>query len=266
MRRDAIRVERRRIRSTISENALECPRRRIAAVRVNRNVYENRPVQSDWERRRAEMVEQQIRRRGVTDPVVLQAMREVPRERFVPEPLREEACDDRALPIGEEQTISQPFMVAYMTEHLRLQPTHRVLEVGTGSGYQTAVLARIAAEVHTIERIPVLKERAERLLRELGVGNVRFHLGDGSRGLPHEAPFDRILVTAAAPRVPPPLIDQLAENGILVLPVGGKKTQTVTQVVKTPEGVRQVPLLSCRFVRLIGDDAWPEGEDASSPD
>ena len=170
--------------------------------------------------RRRKMVETQIAARGVKDPRVLAAMEEVPRERFVPEPMRARAFDDRALPIAEAQTISQPYIVAVMTELLAPGADQRVLEVGTGSGYQTAILARLAARVFTVERHANLARAAQGLLDSLGITNVDVRIADGTAGLPDEAPFDRILVTAGAPSIPDALQMQLAEGGRLVIPVG----------------------------------------------
>jgi protein-L-isoaspartate(D-aspartate) O-methyltransferase len=205
---------------------------------------------------RHRMVEDQIRARGVSDPRVLDAMAGVPRERFLPSPRPELAYEDRALPLDCGQTISQPFMVAYMTELLEVAPASRVLEVGTGSGYQAAVLARLAQEVHTIERLDALRRQAEATIRSLGITNVFFHGGDGSLGLPEEAPFDRILVTAGAPRVPQRLIEQLADGGRMVIPVGDADEQTIVLVERRGQRTIETPMLGCRFVPLIGQHAW----------
>jgi len=207
---------------------------------------------------RLRMVERQIRDRGVRDPRVLQAMGEVPRHRFLPEPLRSRAYEDSPVSIGHGQTISQPYMVALMTEQLSLRPTDRVLEIGTGSGYQTAVLARLAARVHSVERIEALARNAERLLTELGIANVAVHTGDGTEGWTHEAPFDAILVTAGAPSVPDPLLDQLAEGGRLVIPVGDAYQQTLYRIVREASGTRKQAVTGCVFVPLIGTFAWKE--------
>lgn len=212
------------------------------------------------------MVEQQIRARGVRDERVLQVMECIPRERFVLPDDLPLAFDDRALAIDAGQTISQPFMVASMTEHLDLRPTHRVLEVGTGSGYQTAVLAELAAEVCTIERHPFLLDQARRRLETLGVRNVRYRLGDGSLGWPEVAPFDRILVTAGSPGVPPPLVEQLADAGRLVLPVGPTDTQMLTLIERRGPRTIETPLYPCRFVKLIGRAGWLEARLSDSPD
>jgi protein-L-isoaspartate(D-aspartate) O-methyltransferase len=202
------------------------------------------------------MVEQQIRQRGVTDARVLEAMRTVPRERFVPPELLPQAYDDGPLPIGAGQTISQPYIVAYMTEALKVQPSHKVLEVGTGSGYQAAVLSQLVREVYTIEIVPELAARAEALLRSLSRTNVRVRAGDGYAGWPEQAPFDRIIVTAAPEELPRPLIEQLADGGLLVAPVGRQSApQWMTVVEKTGKGVverRTIPVQFVPFTRGPG--------------
>ena len=195
------------------------------------------------------MVEDQIERRGIADPAVLAAMRAVPRHRFVPSDQADAAYDDRALPIGFGQTISQPYIVAFMTQALKLRPEHRVLEVGTGSGYQAAVLGQIVAEVQTIEIVPALAERARALLAELGYSNVHVRTGDAYAGLPELAPFDRIIVTAAPDHAPQPLIDQLAEGGRMIVPVGIAQQQLIL-ITKAPAGVQCEPLLDVVFVPL----------------
>lgn len=209
---------------------------------------------------RKRMVDEQIRARGVTDRRVLEAMKQIPRERFVPAQQIHEAFSDRALPIDCGQSISQPFMVASMTEHLDAQPVHRVLEIGTGSGYQTAILARLAGHVYTIERIASLQENARRLLDSLGLINVTYLVGDGSLGWPEFAPFDRIIVTAGAPETPRALTDQLVDGGRLVIPLGGKGEQTLTVVDRRAGKTIEMPRYACRFVQLIGRQAWPEPE------
>jgi protein-L-isoaspartate(D-aspartate) O-methyltransferase len=199
------------------------------------------------------MVERDLRRRGIQSEKVLDAMRRVPRERFVLPAFLDEAFADAALPIDCDQTISQPYMVALMTEALELTGTEKVLEIGAGSGYQTAVLAELAGEVVSIERHQQLFEKASRILAELGYRNVTLFAGDGSLGRPDLAPFDRILVTAAAKRCPPALFDQLAEGGILVGPFGGPEAQTL-EAIRKQEGKPHVQsLTSCRFVPLVGD-------------
>ena len=209
-----------------------------------------------WILRRRRMVEDQIRARGIRDERVLDAMRTVPRERFCPATVQEMACDDRALPVGHDQTISQPFIVAYMTEHLALTPDCRVLEVGTGTGYQSAVLANLCHEVITIERIETLRKAADQRLRALGFSNVTVVEGDGSIGYAARAPYDRIVVTAAAPAVPQALVDQLAEGGRLVIPVGGTTEQMIVSVERKLHRTVETPLLACRFVKLFGREGW----------
>jgi len=206
-------------------------------------------TQDEFRQRRLDMVERQIRQRGVTDARVLDAMRSVPRERFVPPSAVSRAYDDTPLPIGSGQTISQPYIVAYMTETLGVQPQHRVLEIGTGSGYQAAVLAGLAREVYTVEIVAALAKGAAAVLRELGYGNVRVREGDGYAGWPEHAPFDRIMVTAAPAEIPQPLIDQLARGGRLILPVGSQgETQWITIVDRTDAGIVQRRTIAVQFV------------------
>ena len=201
---------------------------------------------------RARMVERQLRGRGIGDERVLTAMGRVPRELFVPHDLREAAYADAALPIGGAQTISQPYMVALICEQLALHGGERVLDVGTGSGYQAAVLAELAAEVHTIERIPELAEAARANLAAAGYeGRVQLHLGDGTLGLRERAPFSAIAVAAAALEAPPALYDQLEPRGRLVVPVGGAGGQWLEVVVRTPEGPAVLRSVPCRFVPLV---------------
>lgn len=201
---------------------------------------------------RARMVEDQLRRRGIDDERVLDAMGRVPRELFVTPENRRFAYSDAALSIGGGQTISQPFMVALICEHLALRGDERVLDVGTGSGYQAAVLAELAGEVHTIERISELAERARANLAAAGyAGRVHLHLGDGSRGVPECAPFAGIAVAAAALEPPPALYEQLEQRGRLVVPVGGSREQWLEVVVRTPEGPAVARTVPCRFVPLV---------------
>ena len=206
-----------------------------------------------YERKRQGMVDRQIRRRGISDEAVLQAMSRVPRHAFVPDSQAHAAYADCALPIGHGATISQPYVVALMTEALRTTPGIRVLEVGTGSGYQAAVLAACGATVFSIERVPQLHERAAAALRESGFTAVTLRLGDGSRGWPEEAPFDRILVTAAAPAVPTALREQLSDGGILVAPIGDEWLQTVRRYRKRGPDVDVEDIEGVRFVPLIED-------------
>jgi protein-L-isoaspartate(D-aspartate) O-methyltransferase len=202
------------------------------------------------------MVEEQLRGRDIVDERVLGAMERVPRELFVPDTFRSRAYDDAALPIGEGQTISQPYMVARICEALGVGPDDRVLDVGTGSGYQAAVLAELAGEVHTIERIPALAARAREALASAGYERVRVHVGDGTLGLPEHAPFGGIAVAAAAPDVPPSLYDQLKPGGRLVIPVGGRGGQELQLVVRSPEGPAIVRSVPCRFVPLLGAEGF----------
>jgi len=205
------------------------------------------------------MVEEQLRRRGIVDERVLAAMARIPRELFVPEPVRDRAYDDAALPIGGDQTISQPYMVARICEALAVRPGDRVLDVGTGSGYQAAVLAQLGQEVHTIERLIVLAERARGALEQAGCTNVRVYVGDGSLGLPAHAPFGAIAVAAAAPEVPASLYAQLEPAGRLVVPVGGRGGQELRLVVRSPEGPAMLRSIPCRFVPLVGAEGF-DGE------
>jgi protein-L-isoaspartate(D-aspartate) O-methyltransferase len=205
---------------------------------------------------RAGMVERQLRRRGIADERVLAAMDRVPRDLFVPPSLVDHAYDDGALPIGHHQTISQPFVVATICSLLSLRGTERVLDVGTGSGYQAAVLAELAADVVTIERVTELAPAARARLQDAGYGRVDVRVGDGSLGVPERAPFDAIAVAAAAPRVPPALYEQLAEGGRLVLPRGTRWGQELVLVVRTSEGPAERTSIPCRFVPLVGDEGF----------
>ena len=207
-------------------------------------------------RERERMVEEQLVARGVTDPRVVAAMRRIPRHLFVEEALRGRAYGDHPLPIGDGQTISQPFMVGKMTELLRLGGTEKVLEVGTGSGYQTAILGALARRVCSIERLPRLADRARATLERLAVDNVWIRVGNGALGWPDEAPFDRILVTAGGPNVPPPLFDQLAEGGRMVMPVGDATTQVLQVIEKRDGAMRTTEHSGCVFVKLVGKYAW----------
>jgi protein-L-isoaspartate(D-aspartate) O-methyltransferase len=205
---------------------------------------------------RREMVERQLRSRDVSDERVLAAMAKVPRELFVPESLRGRAYDDAALPIGAGQTISQPYMVARICEALALRGDERVLDVGSGSGYQAAVLAELAAEVDTIERVPELADLARANLVAAGYDRVRVHTGDGSRGLAERAPFDAIAVAAAAPELPQTLYDQLEPRGRLVVPVGRRGIQRLEVIIRSPEGPAVIRSVPCRFVPLVGEEGF----------
>ncbi len=203
-------------------------------------------------RLRQQMVENQIRARGVKDPRVLAALEKVPRHLFVPENLRYEAYQDEPLPIGFGQTISQPYIVAYMTEQLRIQPGDRVLEIGTGSGYQAAILAELADSVFTIEIVPELSLRAQKVLKALKYHNIQFKIGDGYEGWPEKAPFDAIMVTAAPDHVPQPLVDQLKDGGRLIIPVGDFY-QDLVLIEKKGEKITRKKLLPVRFVPMKGE-------------
>ena len=214
-----------------------------------------------YRKQRARMVETQIKVRGITDPRVLAAMEKVPRHLFVDEGLINQAYSDNPLPIGERQTISQPYIVALMTQELELKRTDRVLEIGTGSGYQAAVLAELADYVFSIERIAALASRARRVLDQLNYYNVAIRVGDGSYGWKEESPFDAIITTAAAPAVPKHLIGQLVVGGRLIAPVGGRDLQTLYKVTRLSEDVNDIKkeyLGDCRFVSLIGESGWKE--------
>jgi protein-L-isoaspartate(D-aspartate) O-methyltransferase len=216
----------------------------------------------DFAAARREMVARQIRARGILSPRLLEAMGTVARHEFVPAAAQASAYSDEPLPIGGGQTISQPFMVALMTNALLLTDTERVLEIGGGCGYQAAVLSLLAREVIVVELQPALARAARERLARLGYANVRVEEGDGSLGWSAGAPYDAILVSAAAPAIPPPLIEQLAEGGRLVIPVGGSDRQDLVRIVKRAGGLAQESLCACRFVPLLGRHGWP----ASVPD
>jgi protein-L-isoaspartate(D-aspartate) O-methyltransferase len=213
-----------------------------------------RPEKTAAARRR--MVRSQLRGRDIVDEAVLAAMEHVPRELFVPEPERRRAYYDAALPIGHGQTISQPYMVARIVEALAIRPGNRVLDVGTGSGYQAAVLAELGADVVTIERIPELAEDARQRLAAAGYDRVEVALGDGTLGVPEHAPFDAIAVAAAAPGLPETLYEQLRPRGRLVVPVGGPRVQRLEVIVRSPEGPAIVHSVPCRFVPLVGEEGF----------
>ncbi len=213
---------------------------------------------TDFNKIRHDMVENQLKPRGIRDNRVLEAMRSIPRHLFVPNSQIDSAYYDMALPIGEGQTISQPYMVAIMTELLECQPDNKVLEIGTGSGYQTAILASLVKEVYTIERIAVLSEKARTVLDSLGFKNVHFIIGDGSKGYEEAAPYDRIMVTAAAPKVPDSLLKQLSEGGILIAPVGERHLQQLAKARRNADSVTVEYSTGCVFVPLIGEQGWQQ--------
>lgn len=212
-----------------------------------------------YEKQRKKMVDAHIRSRGIRDARVLRAMEKIPRHLFVDEGLIDQAYNDSPLPIGEKQTISQPYIVALMTEALELAGREKVLELGTGSGYQAAILAELADRVFTIERIASLAQKARRLLESLNYYNAVIRVGDGTYGWREESPFDAILVAAGSPSIPRTLVEQLAVGGRLVIPVGGRYTQNLiklTRLSENPDDVRQEDLGGCRFVSLIGEHGW----------
>jgi protein-L-isoaspartate(D-aspartate) O-methyltransferase len=207
---------------------------------------------------RERMVAEQLEQRGISDQRVLEAMRDVPRDRFVPAEFADHAYDDGPLPIGSEQTISQPYMVALMSEVAMLKGGERVLEVGTGSGYQTAILARLAAEVYSVEFIDGLHDRARAILTAMGLTNVHLASGDGSEGFPAAAPYDAIIVTAAMPGVARPLLDQLAPAGRLIAPIGEDELQTLVRISRNDGAWREEYFGECRFVRMTGKYGFPD--------
>jgi protein-L-isoaspartate(D-aspartate) O-methyltransferase len=214
-----------------------------------------------YKKQRSRMVETQIKSRGISDSRVLRAMENVPRHLFIDEGLIDQAYNDSPLPIGEKQTISQPYIVALMTQALELNGKERVLEIGTGSGYQTAILASLAERVFSIERIAPLAVKARKILDRLNYYNVAIRVGDGSYGWKEEAPFDAIITTAAAPEIPQYLVEQLAVGGRLVVPIGGRDVQTLyklTRLIENPQEIRKEDLGGCRFVSLIGESGWKE--------
>ncbi len=212
----------------------------------------------DFREERLAMVENQLRARGIRDERVLAAMAKIPRHLFVPPGSQAEAYDDRPLPIGEGQTISQPYMVAVMTQSLDLKGGERVLEIGTGSGYQAAVLAELARSVFTMERLPGLLKKAEAVLKELGYENIRFQCGDGTQGWGERAPFDGIIVTAGAPEVPQILKEQLSDGGRMVIPVGPRYSQTLFKVTREGKHFHEEDITGCVFVPLLGKFGWKE--------
>ena len=215
-------------------------------------------VVQDFKKERLAMVEDQLRRRGIHDQRVLEAMAKIPRHSFVSPEYQAAAYEDRPLPIGEGQTISQPYMVAVMTQSLELTGGERVLEIGTGSGYQTATLAELAKTIFTVERIQVLIQRAQKVLQNLGYENIFFLHGDGTKGWPENSPFEGIIVTAGAPEVPQMLTSQLADGGRLVIPVGPRYTQTLYKVTRKGNRFMEEDITGCVFVPLLGDFGWKE--------
>ena len=211
-----------------------------------------------WQVARDRMVETQIAARGITDTRVLSAMRKVPRHLFVPEEVRAAAYGDHPLPIGHGQTISQPYIVAMMTSLLQIQPDERVLEIGTGSGYQAAILGILAKEVISLERIPEVARLAQKNLAVSGTRAVRVITGDGTRGYPERAPYDGVLITAATPSIPPPLIDQLAEGGRLVAPVGSRDLQELIRLTRKEKDLLRESFGGVVFVPLLGEHGWEE--------
>jgi protein-L-isoaspartate(D-aspartate) O-methyltransferase len=212
----------------------------------------------DYSDKRRRMVREQIEARGVRDPAVLKAMEKVPRHLFIPEAMLDQAYEDSPLPIGSKQTISPPYTVAFMTEALELAGNEKVLEIGTGSGYQTAILAELSKEVYSLERIPELAELASKRLAELGYKNVRVRTADGTLGWPEAGPFPAIIVTAGAPEIPEPLLEQLEDRGRLVIPVGDKHSQTMIRVRKRGRETVRESLGPFRFVELIGEHGHRE--------
>ncbi len=213
---------------------------------------------NDFAVARRRMVEEQIGARGIKDPALLEAFRQVPRHLFVDEALWGQAYNDHPLSIGQGQTISQPYMVALMTDALGLTGSEKVLEIGTGSGYQTAILARLADWVYSIERLPRLSHRAQAVLEQLKIFNVNLLVGDGTKGWPPEAPYQAIMVTAGGPRVPRPLLEQLDQGGRLVVPVGDRRLQTLVRVTRRGDDFVREDLGGCRFVDLVGEHGWKD--------
>jgi protein-L-isoaspartate(D-aspartate) O-methyltransferase len=206
------------------------------------------------------MVKEQLISRGIKDKRLLQAFQKVPRHKFVPPNLEKSAYVDSPLPIGEGQTISQPYMVALMTEYLNLKGDEIVLEIGTGSGYQAAILAELCKMVFSVERYSTLADKAIKILQELGYENIKIKIGDGTMGWSEFAPFDGIIVTAGAPRIPPKLIEQLKDGAKMVIPIGGHFSQTLTLVEKTGKDIQETPICGCVFVPLIGQEGWKENK------
>lgn len=211
------------------------------------------------------MIQQQVIERGIRDPRVIEALRSVPRDLFFAKERRREAYADRSAAIGHGQTISQPYMVALMTQRLELRPDHKVLELGTGSGYQTAILAKLAGEVYSIERVKPLLDDAFERLHTLGIDNVHFRFGDGTAGWPEVAPFDRIIITAGAPKIPEELLlNQLKDGGIAILPYGPQEEQMLVQVRRHGNKLESTDICPCRFVKLIGKEGWEKDDEQNA--
>lgn len=211
------------------------------------------------EQQREKMIAKQLMNRGIKDEKVLEAFRQVPRQEFVQDEDNDYAYSDGPLPIGHGQTISQPYIVALMTEALEIKKTDRVMEIGTGSGYQTAILASLACEVYSVEKVSALAKSAGKKLKSLGYGNIHVKVGDGTKGWKKNAPYDAIMVTAASPQVPPSLLEQLSPQGRMVIPVGDRYFQKLMLLVKTEDGeMKTFNLGDCRFVPLLGKEGWDE--------
>ncbi len=243
---------------TFAVSVHRIPRGAVAAVFVLAACGRPDAAAADRKVDRERMVLTQIAGRGVEDERVLEAMNRVPRHAFVPEDQQRSAYEDRPLRIGHGQTISQPFIVGFMTAALELKGDEKVLEIGTGSGYQAAILAQLVPDVYSIEIVPPLGRRAAAVLDSLGYDRVRVRIGDGYRGWPEHAPFDAIIVTAASPRLPRVLLEQMAQGGRLIIPVGSHQEQDLMKVVKADDGYSISSLGSCRFVPLLGNGAWDE--------
>ncbi len=219
------------------------------------SLFQNGCYGQDLQKKRFTMIEQQLKKRGISSPAVLEAMEKVPRHLFVPEKYRSMAYDDRPLPIGYEQTISQPYIVALMTETLNLKPGSKILEIGTGSGYQAAVLAHMGLEVYSIEIVPELAVQAIESLKTAGYKNVNVRTGDGYKGWPEKAPFDGVLLTAAPEEIPPALLSQLKPEGVMVIPVGpDNEVQTLKKIVKHEDGITETNLIDVRFVPMVRNE------------
>jgi protein-L-isoaspartate(D-aspartate) O-methyltransferase len=235
----------------------------IAKKRLKRDTFamESRQSKDIFAEARERMLKWDLRGRGITDPGVLKVIMEIRREEFVPAAYRSQAYSDGPLPVGMGQTISQPYIVALMTQELRLNPYCEVLEIGTGSGYQTAILCKLAKKVYTIERFAQLSESAQAVLSRLGIENVEFYIGDGSCGWPQQRSFERIIITAAVPKMPQPLVEQLAEGGVIVGPVGFSGIQELRVCEKKQGRISGRTACDCRFVKLLGKYGFDEAED-----